>query len=72
VVVVVVGIDQTRRGKAKWETDAATGQRNWVDRWDTGLVAKEPLHELLSCAQRGGLRYEIRAALERFYRFCAA
>ena len=36
--VVVLGIDETRRGKAKWETDAATGQRNWVDRWDTGLV----------------------------------
>jgi len=36
--VVVLGIDETRRGKAKWETDAATGRRNWVDRWDTGLV----------------------------------
>ncbi len=36
--VVVLGIDETRRGKAKWETDAETGQRIWVDRWDTGLV----------------------------------
>ena len=36
--VVVLGIDETRRGKAKWETDDATGQRIWVDRWDTGLV----------------------------------
>ena len=35
-------------------------------------IAKELLRELLSCAQRGGLRYEIHAALERFYRFCAA
>ena len=36
--VVVLGIDETRRGKAKWETDPATGRRRWVDRWDTGLV----------------------------------
>lgn len=36
--VVVLGIDETRRGKAKWETDPDTGRRNWVDRWDTGLV----------------------------------
>ena len=36
--VVVLGIDETRRGKAKWETDPDTGQRSWVDRWDTGLV----------------------------------
>ena len=36
--VVVLGIDETRRGKVKWETDAETGQRIWVDRWDTGLV----------------------------------
>ena len=35
-------------------------------------IAKELLRELLSCAERGGLRYEIRAALDRFYRFCAA
>jgi transposase len=36
--VVVLGIDETRRGKAKWETCPDTGQRSWVDRWDTGLV----------------------------------
>ena len=36
--VVVLGIDETRRGKAKWETDPDTGRRRWVDRWDTGLV----------------------------------
>jgi len=36
--VVVLGIDETRRGKAKWETDPDTGRRQWVDRWDTGLV----------------------------------
>jgi transposase len=35
-------------------------------------VAKELLRELLSCADRGGLRYEIHTALDRFYRFCAA
>lgn len=36
--VAVLGIDETRRGKAKWEHDRLTGRRMWVDRWDTGLV----------------------------------
>jgi transposase len=36
--VRVLGIDETRRGKAKWETDPDTGIRTWVDRFDTGLV----------------------------------
>src|SRR4029077_11222604 len=36
--VRVLGIDETRRGKAKWETCPDTGVRAWVDRWDTGLV----------------------------------
>jgi hypothetical protein len=36
--VTVLGIDETRRGKAKWETCSKTGVRRWVDRWDTGLV----------------------------------
>ena len=36
--VTVLGIDETRRGKAKWETCPDTGGRRWVDRWDTGLV----------------------------------
>jgi len=35
-------------------------------------IAKEPPRELLSCAGRGGMRYEIAAALDRFLRFCAA
>ena len=35
-------------------------------------IAKELLRDLLSCAERGGLRYEITAALYRFYRFCAS
>ena len=34
-------------------------------------IAEELLRELLSCAQRGGLRFEIHTALDRFYRFCA-
>ena len=34
----MLGIDETRRGKAKWETDPATGVRTWVDRFDTGIV----------------------------------
>nr|WP_168141787.1 ISL3 family transposase [Mycolicibacterium frederiksbergense] len=36
--VRVLGIDETRRGKAKWETCSETGARAWVDRWDSGLV----------------------------------
>jgi transposase len=36
--VRVLGIDETRRGKAKWETCPETGARAWVDRWDSGLV----------------------------------
>lgn len=35
-------------------------------------IAKELLRDLLACTARGGLRYEIRAALYRFYKFCAA
>jgi transposase len=36
--VTVPGIDETRRGKAKYETCQHTGKRVWVDRFDTGLV----------------------------------
>lgn len=36
--VRVLGIDETRRGKTKWETCPDTGVRAWVDRWDSGLV----------------------------------
>jgi len=36
--VTVLGIDETRRGKAKYETCPDTGTRIWVDRFDTGLV----------------------------------
>ena len=36
--VTVLGIDETRRGKAKYETCPDTGKRVWVDRFDTGLV----------------------------------
>jgi transposase len=36
--VTVLGIDETRRGKAKYETCQKTGKRFWVDRFDTGLV----------------------------------
>jgi len=36
--VGVLGIDDTRRGKPKWATCPDTGERSWVDRFDTGLV----------------------------------
>ncbi len=37
-LVTVLGVDETRRGKAHYETDPATGKKTWVDRFDTGLV----------------------------------
>ena len=36
--ITVLGIDETRRGKAKYEMCPDTGTRVWVDRFDTGLV----------------------------------
>ena len=36
--VSVLGIDETRRGKAKYQTCPETGKLIWVDRFDTGLV----------------------------------
>lgn len=36
--VTVLGIDETRRGKAKYEKCLETGKRVWIDRFDTGLV----------------------------------
>lgn len=36
--ITVLGMDETRRGKAHYETDPDTGARIWVDRFDTGLV----------------------------------
>ena len=37
--VAVLGIDETRRGKPKWEQDPATGKWKVVhDRWHTGIV----------------------------------
>jgi transposase len=36
--VTVLGLDQTRRGKGRWEFDPVTGAKTWVDRFDTGLV----------------------------------
>ena len=36
--VRVLGIDETRRGKAKYEICPDTGKRVWIDRFDTGLV----------------------------------
>ena len=36
--VRVLGIDETRRGKGKYEIETSTGVKVWVDRFDTGLV----------------------------------
>jgi transposase len=34
----VLGIDETRRGKPRWEQDPVTGRWARTDRWDTGFV----------------------------------
>ena len=34
----VLGLDETRRGKPRWEHDSVTGRWHRVDRWDTGFV----------------------------------
>jgi transposase len=34
----VLGVDETRRGKPRWERDPVTGMSRRVDRWDTGFV----------------------------------
>jgi transposase len=34
----VLGIDETRRGKPRWERGAVSGSWSRVDRWDTGFV----------------------------------
>jgi transposase len=36
--VTVFVIDETRRGKAKYETCERAGKRIWIDRFDTGIV----------------------------------
>jgi len=34
----VLGIDETRRGKPRWEREAVTGRWRRVDRWDTAFT----------------------------------
>lgn len=71
-LVVVLGIDETRRGKAKWETDPDTGVRSWVDRFDTGLVDTTGRQGLLAqvigrdAANRGGLGVTTRRRIHCF------
>ena len=36
--MTVLGIDETRRGKGRYEVETGTGAKVWVDRFDTGLV----------------------------------
>jgi len=36
--VRVLGLDETRRGKGRYEVVTSTGVKVWVDRFDTGLV----------------------------------
>ena len=38
VPATVLGIDETRRGKGRYEIQADTGVKVWIDRFDTGLV----------------------------------
>src|SRR5215213_7410972 len=47
--VAVLGIDETRRGKPKWEQDQATGRwRIAHDRWHTGVVDADGTAGLLA------------------------
>jgi transposase len=47
--VSVLGIDETRRGKPKWEHDEATGRwRIAHDRWHTAIVDAEGTAGLLA------------------------
>jgi hypothetical protein len=57
--ITVLGIDETRRGKAKYEMCPDTGTRVWVDRFDTGLVdiSGEPA---CWCRSTGGRRNRCR------------
>lgn len=47
----VLGIDETRRGKPRWESDPVTGQWRRVDRWDTGFVDLTGAQGLLGQAE---------------------
>ncbi len=47
--VQVLGIDETRRGKPKWEQDPDTGRwRIAHDRWHTGIVDAADTADLLA------------------------
>jgi hypothetical protein len=41
----VLGIDETRRGKPRWEYRAETARWVRVDPWDTGFVDLTPVHD---------------------------
>jgi hypothetical protein len=56
-VVVVLGIDETRRGKPLWAQDPVTGR--WVlvcDRWHTGFVDAAGTGGLLGRSRDARLR----------------
>ena len=50
----VLGIDETRRGRPRWQRCAATGRWVRVDPWDTGFV--DPAGDQGLLGQREGLR----------------
>ena len=59
--VLVLGIDETRRGKPRWTRDAA--DRSWLrtDPWDTGFVDLGGTHQL--CSPSAGLAVDADADL---------
>ncbi len=46
----VLGVDETRRGKPRWEPDPVTGRWTRIDRWDTGFVDLAGVQGLLGQA----------------------
>jgi len=50
--VTVLGIDETRRGKGRYQIQTDTGVKVWIDRFDTGLVARQRLRRPVRADQR--------------------
>jgi hypothetical protein len=56
----------------RWEGARCPSWGAVLSRSKSLVGAKELLRELLACTTTGGMRYDVSAALYRFYAFCAA
>jgi transposase len=61
-------LTEAQRARLVAALDAADPNGDILAAW----IAKELLRDVLACTATGGLRYDIAAALHRFYAFCAA